>query len=295
MPAVILTFVKSEIKRSSNLSEPIPNLLIPNCEIDLIPQVSYPREFFQQNEADLSNFWIARRNANIEQILTRFKKDSILEIGSGHGAVAKYLARAGFDVFCVEPQIEGASQTAEAGIVTLVSTNPTDHILEQSQAAIGIFDVLEHIESESKFLTMIASLLSRDGILILTVPAGNWLYSQTDIALGHYRRYSRRHLRKLLDSAGFEEVHSRYLFLFLVPLAFLFRTLPFRLNIQRSNNEQLKRVGDALSSESHASRLLGVISRLEGRLDRSGLLPYGLTQLAVYRLKNVSDVGITST
>ncbi len=271
----------------------MPNLLIPTIGIDQIGPISYPREFFQQNEADLSNFWISRRNENIRQILNEFGKSSLMEIGSGHGAVAKYLASVGIEVCCVEPQIEGALQTAKAGILTIVSSTPTDHVLEQSQSAIGIFDVLEHIESESEFLAMISSLLSRDGVLIVTLPVGNWLFSQTDIALGHYRRYSRRRLRRLLQSAGFEEVRSRYLFLFLVPIALLFRTLPYRVKIRRSNYEQLKHVGEVLDSESSVSRILGLASKFESRLDRFDLLPYGLSLLAVYRLKGCSGVGTT--
>ena len=269
--------------KSSHLAEPVPRLLVPMAQDDKTHPVSYPREFFENHQADLSNFWILRRNQNIERLLRKYEKSSILEIGSGHGAVARFLALKGFVVRCVEPQIEGALQTAASGIETLVTVTPRDHLQARSQSAIGIFDVLEHIESESEFLAMINELLCPSGVLVVTVPTGNWLFSQTDLALGHHRRYSRKKLRIVMESAGFEEVYSKYIFLFLVPFAFVFRTLPFRFRVCQSNNQQLKRVGDSLGSKSLPTRILGFASRLEAHLDRFGVLPYGLSIVAVYR------------
>ena len=271
----------------SDLVALAPNLFVLRRQIDVdVPEVSYPKEFFENNYANLSNFWIERRNRNIERTLRKLHKSALLEIGSGHGAVAQYLHNRGFAIQCVEPQIEGAIQTARCGIRTLLTTTPTDFFRSKSQEVIGIFDVLEHIESEENFLKMICDLLSPTGFLIVTVPSGNWLFSQTDIALGHQRRYSRKRLRDVMSKAGFEEVDSRYLFLLLVPFAFVFRAIPYRLKIGRNSHKQLEKISDVLDSKTIASRIVGYLSRIEEKFDQCRLIPYGLSIYSVYRPKD---------
>ncbi len=43
--------------------------------------------------------------------------------------------------------------------------------------AIGLFDVLEHIENEAGFLKQLREVLKTGGRLYLTVPAFRWLWS----------------------------------------------------------------------------------------------------------------------
>lgn len=273
---------------SSGLTEIAPNLFVPNAYGGNVPSVSYPEQFFEQNRADLSNFWIGRRNRSIEWRLRQCGTSRILEIGSGHGAVAQYLASQGFSVRCVEPQIAGATQTASQGIQTLVSTTPSDHLKAKSQEAIGIFDVLEHVQSEQTLLRSIHDLLSPNGVLIITVPTGNWLFSNTDIALGHFRRYSRKRLRHVMHESGFDEVSSNYIFLTLVPLAFLFRVMPYRFGFKQRQNQTLESVSEVLNSRSFASRLVGFVSRIEELFDRLCMLPYGLSIIGVYKARDTS-------
>jgi len=285
---LIFLLVDDGFDFSSSLTEIAPNLFVPNAYGGNVPSVSYPEQFFEQNRADLSNFWIGRRNRNIERRLRQYGKSTILEIGSGHGAVARYLASQGFSVRCVEPQIAGATQTASQGIQTLVSTTPGDHLKAKSQEAIGIFDVLEHVQSEQTLLRSIHDLLGPNGILIITVPTGNWLFSNTDIALGHFRRYSRKRLRKVMHESGFDEASSNYIFLTLVPLAFLFRVVPYRFGFKQRQSQSLQSVSEVLDSKSFASRLVGFVSHIEELFDRLCVLPYGLSIVGVYKARATS-------
>jgi len=62
-----------------------------------------------------------------------------------------------------------------------------------------MFDVLEHIEDQDRFLDSVRFLLADRGCLIINVPAVEWLFSPYDWAQGHHRRYS---LASLLEVAG---------------------------------------------------------------------------------------------
>jgi SAM-dependent methyltransferase len=66
------------------------------------------------------------------------------------------------------------------------------------------FDVLEHIEDDACAARKLALLLRSVRVqrLFVRVPALPWIYGRNDAAIGHYRRYSRRGLRKLLEGAG---------------------------------------------------------------------------------------------
>jgi hypothetical protein len=49
-----------------------------------------------------------------------------------------------------------------------------------------------------------------DGTLLIFVPAFDFLMSDLDRRLGHYRRYTTASLRKLLEGAGFTVTTLRY-------------------------------------------------------------------------------------
>ena len=59
--------------------------------------------------------------------------------------------------------------------------------------------VLEHIEDDFMALNHIHSLLNDDGKLLIQVPAIRWLYSDHDKSLGHYRRYNKNCLKRIID------------------------------------------------------------------------------------------------
>ena len=71
-------------------------------------------------------------------------------------------------------------------------------------------DVLEHIEDGNRELQCAADHLAPDGHLVVLCPAHQWLFSPFDEAIGHYRRYSRRTLRRA-GPLAFRLVRLRYL------------------------------------------------------------------------------------
>ena len=77
-----------------------------------------------------------------------------------------------------------------------------------------LMDVIEHVEDDRGFL---ASLCARPYIgpetrFLITVPAYQALFCSHDAFLGHYRRYSNRGLRTLLDDTGLNAIAIGYFF-----------------------------------------------------------------------------------
>lgn len=63
-------------------------------------------------------------------------------------------------------------------------------------------NMLEHVEQDARALSHMSRLLVEGGYLLLFVPAGSYLFGSLDVALGHYRRYDKPRLTKLVSDAG---------------------------------------------------------------------------------------------
>ena len=158
--------------------------------------------------------------------------------------MAKGLMEAGWDVFLIEPGSVGVRNAILRGLPHVVcATTEAADLKKGSIAAIGVFDVVEHMKDDHAFLRHLWSLLEKDGILYLTVPAFQSLWSHEDIDAGHFHRYSLYEICKKLAEAGFKIIFGTYIFSFLPLFVFTFRTVPFLLGLSRpgKNNKILEK------------------------------------------------------
>jgi hypothetical protein len=132
--------------------------------------------------------------------------------------------------------------------------------------AIGVFDVVEHIEDDIGFLRHLWDLLEPGGMLYLTVPAFNFLWSHEDVNAGHFRRYTTGAMEMKLVEGGFKPVYGTYIFGFLPLPVFLLRALPYRLGLvgKGAAGKEVKR------DHSQKQGLLGTMmaSFLESELNK---------------------------
>ncbi|GBU27720.1 hypothetical protein R84B8_01260 [Treponema sp. R8-4-B8] len=86
-----------------------------------------------------------------------------------------------------------------------------------------MMDVLEHIENDKTFFNIVVNKLKKGGIILITVPAWQFLFSAHDVKSLHYRRYNRKQLMALLEHKEIktEKCHYFYTSLFLARLAFI--------------------------------------------------------------------------
>jgi SAM-dependent methyltransferase len=198
--------------------------------------ISYPSEGnIQCFEIEDKSFWFQHRNACIVELVKKFPprgKGPIFDVGGGNGFVAKALMDAGWEVVLVEPGPAGARNAKARGLREVVcATTQAAGFKKASMAAIGVFDVVEHIEDDVGFLRHLWDLLEPGGMLYATLPAYQFLWSQADVRAGHYRRHTLGGIRAKLQQAGFELCFGTYFFRLLPVTVFLFRSLPFRLGL----------------------------------------------------------------
>ena len=75
---------------------------------------------------------------------------------------------------------------------------------------VAAFDVIEHIEDDAAFISALSERLVQGGVLLATVPAFQFLWSEHDIEHEHFRRYTVQTIRTLLEAHGFQVLYSKY-------------------------------------------------------------------------------------
>jgi ubiquinone/menaquinone biosynthesis C-methylase UbiE len=241
-------------------------------------EISFPSDWYnpecQNMEAD--GIWAASRARNILKILNKNEVNVIWEVGAGNGNAAIPLKKAGIAAIGIEPLSTGSESLVHNGIIAYEGTLEDLAFPDSSIDAIGIFDVLEHIEQPGTVLTEIRRVLKPGGLLIVSVPANQWLFSDFDISIGHYRRYSRKSLQQLLEKNGFNSNKIKYLFLSFVPPAFMLRTLPYKFGRRRRYQSTIKSNQSLATAMKLMEPFLRAIFKIEDRLP----LPTGLSLLS---------------
>lgn len=139
---------------------------------------------------------------------------NILEVGCGTGTFTALIASAGHRVTAVDINPSYVA-TAKARLATqdrvaVLAGDATSMSWDTRFDTVVLLDVLEHIEDDLGFLRRLAGCLAPGGRLVLKVPAGEWLYSPLDTAIGHFRRYSKKSLRRAFAEAGLRRGGERY-------------------------------------------------------------------------------------
>jgi SAM-dependent methyltransferase len=97
---------------------------------------------------------------------------------------------------------------------------------DESMAVIFSMDVLCHkAADQSSALREAHRCLVKGGILVINLPAYQWMLSVHDERVHNTRRYTRREVVALLQAAGFLDVHASYWNTVLFPLMLLRRKL----------------------------------------------------------------------
>jgi SAM-dependent methyltransferase len=207
--------------------------------------ISYPSDGNNTSfDLEDGSFWFRHRNTCIQTIVSTFPpldNGAIFDVGGGNGFVSQRLTQSGFDVVLVEPGQAGAVNARSRGLEHVICASiDTAGLHSGSLPAVGLFDVIEHIENDVAFLESVHRLLNHGGRLYATVPAFSALWSREDELAGHYRRYTLSEINEVMRAAGFTVEFSTYIFRFLPLPAFLLRAVPYRLGISAKDDTARK-------------------------------------------------------
>lgn len=178
-------------------------------------------------EAELRHFWFKSRRDKICQTFLKHVKntDKILEVGGGTGFIAGALKNIGFSIEMSDIHFNGLLHAKKRGIENLYQFDLFNPPFQEEFDVICLFDVLEHLHEQQVALECIKKMLKPGGIIILTVPAHDWLWSQEDVIAGHRMRFTKKKLKTAFEDCHLEVVELRYFFWTILPLLMLRRLL----------------------------------------------------------------------
>ena len=231
------------------------------------------------------HFWFQARNRIIlrmfRQYLAHQQRPRILEVGCGTGYVLQGLAAEKcYELMGAEAHIAGLrhAQRRLPG-VEFVQLDARDLPYESEFDAVGAFDVIEHITEDEAVLASICHALKPGGIIVVTVPQHQWLWSSVDEQARHKRRYARQELLAKFAAAGFDVLRITSFVMTLLPVLYVMRL---------SKRPRCTTASDIDWSELEISRVANAVCSAAMRIDETLItagisLPAGGSLLAIGR------------
>lgn len=151
-------------------------------------------------------------NAWLGALLAARSGRRVLEIGAGIGTITAHLAK-GRDLMVALEVEEAYVQRLRNRFRGQAHVEPlradaalTDwaDLRAREFDTVVLSNVLEHIEDDAAAVRRFSRLLPQGGTLLILVPALPALFGALDEAVGHFRRYTRRGLREVLEGNGFD-------------------------------------------------------------------------------------------
>lgn len=202
----------------------------------------------------------------------------LLDFGCGTGAMLEHLGRFG-TLSAADAEPEAVSFCHERGReeVRHVPAGAPLPFAEASFDLVTALDVIEHIADDVATLRELRRTMRENAVVLVAVPAYNFLWGDQDEISHHYRRYTAGSLRGHLEAAGFRIEHLSYYntFLFL-PIASV-RIAKTLLRAPRPDQTDFE-LGPKWSN-----RLLAQLFAAESRLVKGPGLPFGVSVLALAR------------
>jgi Methyltransferase domain len=135
----------------------------------------------------------------------------LLDVGAGAGFLGDFLAT---DRRLVEYHFEEPIESLRRRLVGRYGPDrelPADGD-RHGYRIVTALDVMEHVPDDRGFIAELLEAVDIGTTFVLTVPALNALWSSWDVSLGHYRRYDRASIRRLLSQLSVDVIEVSYMF-----------------------------------------------------------------------------------
>lgn len=189
--------------------------------------VEFNKSNIQRHPWELARFELLVEILNDHLPQTGIKR--ILDIGCGDCFFAREMLKRrkdieiiGIDTAYTEEEILAKVKDVDQKRFKLFTSmeTATKELARTPVHLILLLDVLEHLQNDIGFLTGVCTgkYVTGETQLLITVPAFQWLFTDHDYFLKHFRRYNLKSLEKSIFTAGFYPVQSGYFFLSLLPV-----------------------------------------------------------------------------
>ena len=238
-------------------------------EFDALARIE-EKHWFYSGKREIARRWLAR-------IAPTSNVGTLVDVGAGTGLFATEM-QSRYWVTAVDPDSNALRLLQTRTNLPTIAASANDLPFRTgSVTVVTALDVIEHIEDDIGAVTEFTRIVSPNGAIILTVPALPSLWSEWDVALHHYRRYTRNSLRHVLAGLPVEICYLNYMNTFALAPIWAYRTAR-RFGIRPSGN----RLEDRIPPEP----VNGLLRRLfVGPALWNVPMPAGVSLIAVLRRK----------
>lgn len=226
------------------------------------------------------HWWYVALRALLSQVWDRYLPSGplrLLDVGCGTGANLKYLDGKA-DCFGIDLSVEAIQFCLQRGTNrTAVASADRRPVADNSCDAVLLCDVLYHraVRDKSVPLREAHRALKPGCLLLVNVPAYQWLYSAHDVHVQTDRRFTRGELCALLQGSRLHVVYCTYWNALLFPAIAAIRLWRKIRPLPASDLDD--------PSGGKSSRLMNAIMRIERAMLRVTPMPFGLSSFAVAR------------
>lgn len=223
-------------------------------------------------------WWFVARKKIIKKILSLHvpKGSSVLDVGCGTGGFASSLL-GDYEVYGTDTSPLALEYSRKRGVKNLFLGTLSD--LRENGApkatAATMLDVLEHIDDSMSALSDLYAILPKGGVLVITVPAYQSLWSQHDLIHKHFRRYTKKTLNAALRQTGFTIDYSTYFNTLLFLPAWLKRLVDKLTGADKHKDSPIDEVPEGIN------KLFTKVFGFESNLLPAIKFPFGLSILSV--------------
>lgn len=161
------------------------------------------------SEIEEKMWWYKARRNIIEEIIKTIINEGrnkiLLDFGAGTGSLSKMMNK-----YIKVKAIDNNQEVLKYSVFPITITNLQSFSAENSYDVITAFDVLEHCHNDEEIIEKFAKILKPDGIIFITVPAYQFLWSSYDDAACHFRRYTIKKIQKKFKKNGFVILKTSY-------------------------------------------------------------------------------------
>ena len=162
---------------------------------------------------ELGFFDLSKNFRNYQfDLIKQFISGNVAEIGPGNGIVLElYLNHCEkLDLFEPDKNLYSKLNDKFSNYRKINVINDELNISSNVYDVILYLDVLEHIKDYEKEILKAHNALKKGGYLVINVPAFQFLYSDFDKDVGHFKRYSKKDITNLGSNYNFEITKLNY-------------------------------------------------------------------------------------